>query len=246
MKYLFREGGPQIDNFISVDGSGSSSITNGALGSHRYKVKVTGPGGHSWGAFGLANTHHAMARGITHFVDRADKYTLKDRPKTSYNVGRIGGGTSVNSIPFESWMEVDMRSLSPDRLVEIDTLFHQAVRQGVAEENEIRRDGPPMGVVFDMIGERPSGHTDEGEAIVQHAVAVTNMMELKPRLRTSSTDSNIPISKGIPAITIGGGGEGGNAHSLDEWYINTDGHLGIQRAFLIVASVAGLDDSGSQ
>ncbi|MDZ7690652.1 MAG: M20/M25/M40 family metallo-hydrolase [Balneolaceae bacterium] len=120
MKYLFREGGPQIDFFISVDGTRIKSITNGALGSHRYEVTFKGPGGHSWGAFGLANPHHALSRAITHFVDKAEEYTQTD-PKTSYNIGRIGGGTSVNSIPFESWLEVDMRSLQSSDATRIDT-----------------------------------------------------------------------------------------------------------------------------
>lgn len=240
MKHLFREGGPQIDYFISVDGTSITSVTNGALGSHRYKVTFQGPGGHSWGAFGLANPHHAAARAITHFTDRAEEYT-REGAKTSYNIGRTGGGTSVNSIPFESWFEVDMRSLSPERLDEIDAIFQAAMQQGLDEQNAMRRDGPAMTADINMIGNRPSGHTPEDNEIVQLGLASAVMMEEEPSLRTSSTDSNIPISKGIPAITIGGGGEGGAAHSLDEWYLNSEGYKGIQRAFLIVAALAELE-----
>lgn len=240
MKQLFSEDGPQIDTFISIDGSGSTSVTNGALGSHRYRVTFKGPGGHSWGAFGLANPHHALGQAITNFVKSADDYT-SEGAKTSYNVGRIGGGTSVNSIPFESWMEVDMRSLSQERLNTIDTLFHQAVQKAVDSQNGIRRSGPPLTADIKMIGNRPSGITDPDDPLVQRAMAATVNIGNEPYLRTSSTDSNIPISQGIPAITLDGGGKGGDAHSLDEWFLNEDGYKGIQRVFLIVAAQAGIE-----
>ena len=113
MKHLFREGGPRIDTFISIDGTGHTGITHQGLGSHRYRVTVRGPGGHSWGAFGLPNPAHALGRAIDYFDLAADAIT-RFGPRTSYNVGRIGGGTSVNSIPFEAWMEVDMRSEGPE------------------------------------------------------------------------------------------------------------------------------------
>lgn len=241
MKGLFGSGGPRIDAFVSIDGSGSTSITNGALGSHRYRVIFKGPGGHSWGAFGLANPHHALGQAIANFVDSADDYT-SDGEKTSYNVGRIGGGTSVNSIPFESWMEVDMRSLSQGRLNRIDTLFHKAVRKALNAQNNIRRSGPALTVDIKMIGNRPSGQTDPGNALVQRAMAATSHFGDSASLRTSSTDSNIPISKGIPAITLGGGGVGGGSHSLDEWYLNKEGYIGIQRVFLIAAAQAGINN----
>lgn len=240
MKQLFSDKGPQIDAFISIDGVGGlGSITNGALGSHRYRVTFKGPGGHSWGAFGLANPAHALGQAIANFVKVADDYTSRNGPRTSYNVGRIGGGTSVNSIPFSAWMEVDMRSLSPERLDRIDALFHQAIRSGLKAQNSIRRSGPPLTVDIKMIGNRPSGHTPSNDPLVQRAMAASIYFGKKPHLRTSSTDSNIPISKGIPAITLGGGGDGGGAHSLHEWYVNKEGYKGIQRVFLIVAAQAG-------
>lgn len=239
MKQLFSDNGSQIDAFISIDGTGGlGTITNGALGSHRYRVTFKGPGGHSWGAFGLANPAHALGQAIANFVKAADDYTSRNGPRTSYNVGRIGGGTSVNSIPFSAWMEVDMRSLSPERLDRIDTLFHQAIRSGLKAQNSIRRSGPPLTVDIKMIGDRPSGHTPPNDPLVQRAMAASIYFGKKPRLRTSSTDSNIPISKGIPAITLGGGGDGGGAHSLHEWYANKEGYKGIQRVFLIVAAQA--------
>lgn len=241
VKHLFRKDGPRIDAFISVDGSNEKNVTHRALGSHRYRVTYEGPGGHSWGAFGLANPHHALGQAISVFVDKADEYTSKDGPRTSYNIGRISGGTSVNSIPYESWMEVDMRSISPERLEEIDDLFQQSVQQALESQNNIRREGPEVTMDVEMIGRRPSGETDVSEPVVQYAIAATKYFENDPNLRISSTDSNLPISLGIPALTIGGGGSSGGSHSLDEWYVNDKGFEGIQRIFLIVTGVAGVE-----
>ncbi|GMV07572.1 MAG: hypothetical protein AMXMBFR53_38470 [Gemmatimonadota bacterium] len=239
MKHLFREGGPRIDSFISIDGSGHSGVTHQGLGSHRYRVVFRGPGGHSWGAFGLANPAHALGRAIRNFDVVADSLT-RSGPRTSYNVGVLTGGTSVNSIPFEVSMDVDMRSESPASLDRIDAALHEAVSKAVAEENAELRRGEPVTAEMVLIGDRPSGENDEGEAIVQRALAISRMLGIEPRLGRGSTDSNIPISLGIPAITIGGGGIGGDAHSLHEYFINQDGALGIQRALLILMAQAGL------
>lgn len=239
MKHLFRDDGPRIDAFISVDGTSDSRITHKGLGSHRYRVTYEGPGGHSWGAFGLANPAHAMSRGVRYFQDDADAFT-RSGPRTSYNVGRIGGGTSVNSVPFEAWMEVDMRSESDRGLEHIDSLFQAAMRRALDEENELRRQGPPLTLSVDMIGDRPSGTIPEDEPFIQRARAATDLLGRTPELGVGSTDSNIPISMGVPAITIGGGGDGIDAHSPDEGFVNRDGHVGIQRALLIMISEAGL------
>lgn len=236
-KHLFRKGGPRIDAFISIEPGGVSQVVNGALGSHRYKVTFKGPGGHSWSNFGLANPAHAMSEAIATFVKDADAYT-SDGMKTSYNVGKIGGGTSVNSVPFSAWMEVDMRSLSQERLNEIDTLFHQAVRAGLNQQNNIRRSGPPLTVDIEMVGDRPSGHTDSNTPLVQRSMAASKYLGKDPKLTTISTDSNVPISKGIPAVTLGGGGESGNTHSLHEWFLNKEGYQGIQKVFLVVVAEA--------
>ncbi|HSG47495.1 MAG TPA: M20/M25/M40 family metallo-hydrolase, partial [Longimicrobiales bacterium] len=140
MKHLFREGADRIDSWIEVDGGGMDGIVSMGLGSYRYRMTFKGPGGHSWGAFGLANPAHALARGIRYFQDAADTLT-RSGPRTSYNVGVIGGGTSVNSIPFEVTMDVDMRSESPASLERIDQALHEAVAQAVAEENADKRRG---------------------------------------------------------------------------------------------------------
>jgi acetylornithine deacetylase/succinyl-diaminopimelate desuccinylase-like protein len=233
MKHLFRDGRPRIDAFVSVDGTGDSGITHMGLGSHRYRVTFRGPGGHSWGAFGLANPHHALGRAIRHFQDGADPYTSGAPFRTSYNVGVIGGGTSVNSIPFESWMVIDMRSEGVETLVAVDAILQGAVQRALAEENALRKRGEPLTVDVELIGDRPSGEVAEGHAYVQQAAAVTRALGLEPSFGRSSTDSNVPISMGIPAITVGGGGQGFGAHSLDEWFRNVDGPRGVQRVLLI-------------
>ena len=239
MKHLFGEGGPPIQSFISIDGTGDEGITHQGLGSHRYKVTVRGPGGHSWGAFGLANPAHALGRAI-HYFDVVGDTLTRSGPRTSYNVGVLGGGTSVNSIPFEAWMDVDMRSESPASLQRIDAALHAAVQRAVDEENAERRRGDALTAELELIGDRPSGEVAEDAPIVQRAVAVTRLLGIEPRLGRSSTDANIPISKGIPAITIGGGGAAGGAHSLHEWFLNENGTRGLKRALLILLSQAGL------
>lgn len=239
VKHLFRDGGPRIDAFIAVDGGDMDNITAQALGSHRYRVTFKGPGGHSWGAFGTANPAHALGRAITLFDTAADEFT-RTGTRTSYNIGRIGGGTSVNSVPFEAWFEVDMRSESQQRLLQIDSVLQRAITQALAEQNELRRRGEPLTVDVDLVGSRPSGETAPDAPLLVRAQAVTRHFGGEPDIRRSSTDSNVPISRGIPAITIGRGGAGGNAHAPEEWWLNEDGAAAIQRALMIVLAEAGI------
>ncbi len=239
VKHLFGESGPGIDSWIAVDGGDIGGIVNGGLGSHRYRVTFEGPGGHSWGAFGLANPAHAMGTAISAF-DRAAREFVSEGPRTSYNIGRIGGGTSVNSIPFSVWMEVDMRSESPERLNGVDSIFQASVRRAVAEQNANRGRGDTVTAVVEMIGDRPSGTTDSNTALVRRAAASARLFGSEPRFGTSSTDSNIPIALGVPAITIGRGGAGGGGHSLREWWLNSDGHIAIQNALVIALAEAQL------
>jgi len=244
VKHLFREGGPEIDAFISIDGSGLEGVTNAALGSRRYRVTVRGEGGHSWGAFGIGNPAHALGRAIRRFDEVAAEF-VSDGPRTSYNVGRIGGGTSVNSVPFESWMEVDMRSLSQESLLELDRRFLATMEEAVAEQNERRLEGPPLILDLEQVGDRPSGEISPQDPFVQRAMATVAHFGAQPRLGRSSTDANVPISLGIPSVTIGGGGVGAGAHSLDEWWLNEDGHLAIQRTLLLILADAGMvEDDG--
>ncbi len=239
VKHLFREDGPRIDSWIAVDGGGAEGVVHRGIGSHRYRATFKGPGGHSWGAFGLGNPAHALSRAVFLFDEKAAALVATG-PKTSYNIGRIGGGTSVNSIPFEAWLEVDMRSGNPERLAAIDAIFQEAVARALAEQNQVRSHGDPLTVDLEMVGDRPSGSIDPQSPIVQRAAAATRFFGLEPRLGTGSTDSNLPISRGLPAITIGRGGKGGGGHSLREWWANEDGHVAIQRALLIAVAEAGL------
>jgi acetylornithine deacetylase/succinyl-diaminopimelate desuccinylase-like protein len=239
VKHLFRDGAEKIDTFIAVDGGESKRIVFGGVGSHRYRVTFRGPGGHSWGAFGLANPHHALGRAIALFAENAPAVTSVGE-KTSYNVGRIGGGTSINSIPFESWMEVDMRSGSQAKLDDIDAVLHAATEQALQEENAARLDGPELTVDVDRVGTRPAAQGNADIPLVQRAMAATLAFGIEPELQISSTDSNLPISKGIPAVTMSRGGVSGNSHAPEEWWQNVDGHIGIQIGLLTLLTEAGL------
>lgn len=241
VRHIFEKPNIKIDAWISIDGGSIGRINNQALGSKRYKAIFKGAGGHSWGAFGLANPHHGAAIAIGKFNQRALAYT-SDGPKTSFNVGRMGGGTSVNSIPFESWMEVDMRSISAVRLKEIDSIFVQAMNEGLKEYNTmLKNNKSPLTLELVDIGNRPSGELSQELPLIQRAIAATQHFDKTPRLTIGSTNSNIPISKGIPAITIGRGGRGGGAHSLGEWWINDNGAEAIKLALLILLSEAQVE-----
>ena len=238
VKHLFREEGPMIDSWISIDGGAIGRVSNMGLGSYRYKVTFHGPGGHSWGAFGMVNPHHALGVAIRYFVEAADEFTAEGA-RTTYNVGRIGGGTSVNSIPFESWMEIDMRSVSPERLDSIDAIFQEAMYRALYEQNALSRLGDTLTLEIEMIGNRPSGELDASIPLIQRAMASTAFFGKRPLLNRGSTNSNIPISLGIPAVTIGRGGKGAKAHSLDEWWIDAEGYKATQLALLILVAESG-------
>lgn len=239
VKHLFRDQAERIDTFVAVDGGDAERIVYGGVGSHRYRVTFEGPGGHSWGAFGLANPQHALGRAIALFDENAPTVTTKG-PKTSYNVGRIGGGTSINSIPFEAWMEIDMRSGDQGKLDDIDAVMQDAVMTALEQENAGRLDGPPLTVDIRRVGTRPAAMSDAASPLVQRAMAATQALGIEPSLRISSTDSNLPISKGIPAVTLSRGGRSGGAHSLDEYWENVDAHLGPQIGLLVLLAEAGL------
>ncbi|MBW8198642.1 M20/M25/M40 family metallo-hydrolase [Flagellimonas marinaquae] len=240
MKYMFNESGLDIDSWIAIDGGSLGRISNAGLGSKRYKLLIKGKGGHSWGAFGLANPHHALGKAIDIFSKNAWEYTSGDITKTSFNVGRIGGGTSVNSIPFESWMEVDMRAIDPKNLDEIEIIFKESVKKAITAYNA---SGVRGRVTYELIkiGDRPSGELPASLPLVQRTMAATKFFGETPRLGRGSTNINIPVAKGIPAVCIGRGGQGGGAHSLHEWYLNDEeGDESIQLALLITLAQAGL------
>lgn len=240
VRYLFKNKTPKIDSWIAIDGGSIGRVNNQALGSYRYEIIFDGPGGHSWGAFGLVNPHHALGSGIKNFINKADVYTSSG-PKTSYNVGVINGGTSVNSIPFKSSMLIDIRSIEPNRLDDMEEILYNSMQEALKEQNEMKRSGPDLTLTINKIGNRPSGIVEESVPLIQKTIAATQYMGVEPRLTIGSTDSNIPISLGVPAVTIGRGGDGGGAHSLDEWWINKEGYKSIQLALLILLSESGID-----
>ena len=225
----------RVDAFLSFDGPGVERITNRALGSRRYRVEFVGPGGHSWGDFGLPNPVHAMGRAIS----RLAAYPAPKEPRTTFNVGRVEGGTSVNAIPSKASMEVDLRSSADRELRRLDAFFRRAMKEATDEENAARRAGvAELKLKLDLIGERPTGETPSDSPLVELAVEATKMLGFKPRLDQASTDSNLPISLGIPAITIGAGGASGNSHTLDEWYEPHDRDKGLKRGLLVVLGMA--------
>lgn len=240
VKYLFNKSRlkDRVDMFISIDGAGDTRITNKGLGSRRYKITYKGPGGHSWGAFGTPNPGFAMGRTLA----KLGALDVPTSPKQSYNVGVIGGGTSVNSVPYEMWMEIDMRGEDVGILKETEEKFLRFVDEGVEEENKMRSRNGQVVAEKELIGDRPSGETPDDALIVTTAVEVTKRLTGvdEVRLGRGSTDSNIPISLGIPAITIGGGGRGQHAHALTETFDATNWPRGIQRALVIVVSLVGL------
>src|SRR5262245_28047467 len=225
----------KITHFISVDGTGLG-VTNGAVGVVRYRATFHGPGGHSYGAFGLPSPIHALGRAI----EKISRFQVPKQPKTTFNVGRIEGGTSVNSIAHTAWMEMDMRSESEAELQKLESEFKRVTQEALDEENA-RGGGPnKLTVEMKMVSQRPAGVTRADSPIVKIAMEADAALGIKTKLTSGSTDSNIPISLGVPAITIDGGGEGRGAHSLDESFDTTDSHLGAQRALLIVLGIVGI------
>jgi len=232
-RYLLTAGewAGRVDSFISFDGPGVERITHAALGSRRYRVQLKGTGGHSWGDFGAANPVHALGRAVA----RLASYPAPTSPRTTFNVGRIEGGASVNVIPREATMDVDMRSEAAAELQRLDAFFRRAVREAVDDENAGRRAGtPPLELDLKLIGDRPSGETQRDTSIVRIAEEATRYFGYHPRLDRSSTDSNVAISLGIPAITLGTGGASGNSHTLNEWYDPRGRETGLKRALLVM------------
>ncbi len=223
-----------IDNFISIEPGGPAAITNGGVGSYRYRVTFTGPGGHSYGAFGLANPIGALGRAVAHI----DEIQVPAEPKTTFNEGVVGGGTSVNSIPFEAWFEFDERSPDIQSLDAVDAKFKHAVQQGLDEENARWQGKGKLSVSIKPIGIRPAGQTDPSLPIVTTAAASIRALGFgEPTYGSGSSDSNIPMNLKIPAITIGGGGRDAGAHSLGETDDITDSWKGPQNALLILLTL---------
>lgn len=222
---------------IALDGPGDERVVTSALGCRRYHIAFRGPGGHSWGRYGAPNAIHATAALVT----RLTGYAAYDRSRTALTVSRIAGGTTINAIPAEAWIEVDVRSTSDAELVRIDQHVRRAARDAADEENSRRRaDTVPLHVTLTLIGERPAGEVATDHPVVIAAAEATREVGRTPEFAVASTDANIPLSRGIPAIAIGGGGAGGDTHTPAEWFENRDGSRGVARVALLLAALAAL------
>ena len=236
MKHLFANTKEPPAACIALDGAGDERIVTRALGARRYRVTFRGEGGHSWASFGVPNPVHSA--GAT--AAKLAALPIPRMPRTTLSVCRIGGGISVNAIPAEAWLEVDLRSSSTDVLARCANDIHQAVRVAAHEENSRRAPGTtPLSFSIDIIGDRPCGEVDDAHPLVRAAMHATSIIGRMPELATASTDANVPISLGIPAIAIGAGGRGGGIHTSAEWYDNTDGALGISRALCLLVAATG-------
>jgi tripeptide aminopeptidase len=228
---------------LALDGSATEYVTTAALASRRVEITISGPGGHSWSDFGAPNPIHAMGRGIARFVVAR----VPETPRTSFNIGEIEGGTSVNSIPSSAHMKVDLRSESETELASLEGFLRDAVKSGIDEEMSAARErgmsGNPnqLNLKINVLGVRPAGELTENSPLLAALLAADNQLGNRSRRERSSTDANIPLSVGIQAISLGAGGRSGGAHTLEEWYDPSGRELGLQRIALTVLGVAGLE-----
>jgi acetylornithine deacetylase/succinyl-diaminopimelate desuccinylase-like protein len=226
----------KVDRFLSLDGAGMAIVSRG-VGSRRYRITFSGAGGHSYGSFGIANPIHTLGRAINAIAGMS----VPAGAKATFNVGRIGGGTSINAIASEAWMEVDLRSSSAELLAKLEAQMRTAVANAVASENRRWGGRDPVSAAIQTVGERPGGATDDRDPLVRSAQGVSAALGASMTLSESSTDANIPMSLGIPAITIGAGGEGGGEHSLEEIFKTEGSALGSERALLIALAASSTD-----
>lgn len=238
-KHLFRSGGPisRPSGFVALDGSGIRRIVHRAIGARRLRVEITGPGGHSWSDWGTANPLHALGRAIERLVH----LPLSSRPSATLTVARAGGGTSVNAIPGAAWFELDLRSERSEVIGELEAACRRELRNAIDEENRSRRQGTDrLTLSISVIGDRPSGQVPDTAPLVEASVAATRLVGARPELVASSTDANVPLSLGIPAVTLGAGGESGGIHTTEEWFSSREGERGLERGLLTLLAAAGV------
>jgi acetylornithine deacetylase/succinyl-diaminopimelate desuccinylase-like protein len=223
---------------VVLDGSGTDFVTTKALASRRLEVTITGPGGHSWSDFGMVNPINAVARGAVRFINTK----VPAAPRTTFNLGQIEGGTSVNSIPHEAKLKVDLRSEAEKEITRLEVALRECVAAGVRDEMDNARDlsKGKLEWKMELIGSRPGGELAAGSPLLAALRAADEAVGNESRIERSSTDANIPLSLGIDAIAIGAGGNGGGAHSLQEWYEPAGREYGLKRALLTVLGVAGV------
>lgn len=236
MRFLCKPSGigAKIGSFLVLDGAATDRITAQALGSRRFEIAFTGPGGHSWSDFGTANPVHALSRAISLWTEHPLSGDLNGAARSSMNVGIVDGGTSVNSIPSFARAKVDIRSESDEKMDELVELLHAAVERAQDLENRRASGGKATARIKD-IGARPAARLPEGAAILNYVKAVDAHLGIRSRVECASTDANIPLSLGIPAVSIGAGGTGGGAHTAHEWFCPDGRDLGLKRAFLTIS-----------
>ncbi|HWF37641.1 MAG TPA: M20/M25/M40 family metallo-hydrolase [Candidatus Acidoferrales bacterium] len=237
MRALVEHYGSRLSAVIAVDGPSTEHITTQGIASRRVEVTITGPGGHSWSDFGAPNPITALSRGIVRF----SSIRLPDTPRSSFNFGVIEGGQSVNSIPARASVKVDLRSESEDQLTRMENSLREAMQLGARDESfAARSNKDAVQISFRSIGTRPAGSVSEDSALVQAIRDADRFLGNRSRLERSSTDANVPLSMGIPAVAVGGGGSGGGAHTLNEWYDSAGRELGVKRLFLAAITLAGI------
>jgi acetylornithine deacetylase/succinyl-diaminopimelate desuccinylase-like protein len=228
---------------IAIDGASTEHVTTMGLGSRRLEVTLSGPGGHSWADFGTPNPIHALSRGVARFLE----VRVPDTPRTTFNIGVIEGGTSVNSIPDHATIKVDIRSESEAELERLEIALRRAIADGIDAEMTAAHDAgrveaPRLVSKFNSLGVRPVGELPADSPLLDAVRDADRFLGNRSHLERSSTDANIPLSLGIPAIAVGGGGRAGGAHTLAEWYDPTNRELGLKRILLTALAIAGVED----
>ena len=229
---------------VVLDGSGTDHVTTKALASRRLEVLITGPGGHSWSDFGMPNPINALVRGSIRFINTK----VPANPRTTFNLGQIEGGTSVNSIPYDAKLKVDIRSESEDELGKLESALRESILAGVRDEMESSRDRTKgkLDWKIDVLGTRPGGELSANSPLLAALRAADDYVSNQSRIERSSTDANIPLANGIDAISIGAGGTGGGAHSLQEWYEPSGREMGLKRALLTLLGISGIAEEKSK
>lgn len=235
MRYLTKQSplAARIRAYLVLDGPSLDHITTEALASRRFEMVFTGPGGHSWSDYGNANPIHAISHAIAWFTDSSGAGN-GDGPRCSFNFGTIEGGASINSIPPLARAKVDLRSEDPARIDAMASALASAVERALELENQ-RASGGKLAAKLKEIGSRPAGRLPAGAPLLSIVRAVDANLGIRARLDCASTDANIPLSLGLPAISIGVGGQGGGAHTPSEWYHPEGRDLGLKRVLLTIA-----------
>lgn len=235
--FLASDWGKRVAAFLALEGSGIERIISRALGSRRYRITFRGPGGHSWGDFGASNPIHALAQVAARLLE----YPLPETPPTSLSITRITGGEAINAIPREASMDLDVRSVASAELEAIEAFLHRSVRTILEQQRPRRASSGGLRAEIERRGERPAAEVSPDADIVRIAIEATHAVGALPSLECASTDANIPIALGIPALAIGVGGSAGNVHTLSEWFDPQGREQGLKRALLMVLALAGLE-----